>query len=170
MAEPEEIIDILRLTPHPEGGCFYENYRSEENTSIAVEQEKQEKNLRNLSKSIYFLLKGNQVSAFHRLKSDELWYLHLGSPLIVYFILKSGDLIVHMLGNDLTKNERPQLIIPRGTLFGAEVMDKYSFALIGCMVSPGFRFDDFELSGSEDLLTLYPQHSSIINKLTLNDH
>jgi predicted cupin superfamily sugar epimerase len=71
-----------------------------------------------------------------------------------------------LLGDDLENNEVPQLIIPSGTIFGASVNQPNSFTLIGCMVSPGFDFEDFELMDRKYLLKKYTQHKAIILKLT----
>lgn len=159
MNEANKIIELLKLEAHPEGGYFREVYRSKHTTDISKTQQ------RNLATSIFFLLSGKQISALHRLKTDEIWYFHLGSPLNVCFI-SNGKLSYHKLGNDLSSGHEMQLIIPAGTIFGAELIDKNSYCLFGCMVNPGFDYEDFELLEQQFLLEEYPQHAEIIQRLT----
>jgi uncharacterized protein len=158
MTEADKIINLLKLTAHPEGGYYREIYRSKDEMSLTGGV------ARNLSTSIYYLIRGNQVSAFHRLKSDELWYYHLGCPLQVYFFDSTGY-SSHILGPDIVSGQQVQLIIPAGTIFGAELADKSSFCLFGCMVSPGFDFTDFELIPEHHLINEYPKYETIIKRL-----
>lgn len=158
-------ISKLGLLKHPEGGYYREIYKCPEMITDAELTVKFE-GKRNLSSSIYFLLPSGEVSHFHRLKSDELWYFHAGSPLTIYVIDKNGSLQEFKLGLDLEKGEFPQVIIPAGSIFGAEAIGENSYALVGCMVSHGFDFRDFELFTRENLLDMYPQHEKVILKLT----
>ncbi|MCH1626524.1 cupin domain-containing protein [Fredinandcohnia quinoae] len=153
-------ISNLGLSPHPEGGFYKSTYES--TTFIS---DSQETNNRKLYTSIYFLLRSNDISHFHRLKSDELWYYHGGSALTVHVIDVNGDYKEIKLGLDLEKGEKPQVLVPRNTIFGSSVMEKDTYSLVGCMVSPGFEFEDFELFRQEELLKEYPQHEQIIRKM-----
>lgn len=161
----KKIIERLDLQPHPEGGYFAEVYRSNEKVK--------ERGLpgrysgeRVFSTSIYFLLEGNQVSHMHRLKSDETWHFYLGSTLLLHIINPGGNYSEIKIGNNLEQDEILQFTIPQESWFGAEVMDKESFALVGCTVAPGFEFDDFEMGERNTLLELYPQYKALIEKLT----
>jgi uncharacterized protein len=107
-----------------------------------------------------------EVSRFHRLKSDEIWYFHAGSSLMLYIIDAGGELKQFALGLNAAQGELPQIIVPRGSIFGAIVSQADSFTLMGCMVSPGFDFNDFELFSRDALLKEYPQHAEIIGRLT----
>jgi uncharacterized protein len=156
-------INKLCLLQHPEGGWFSENYRSDE-TCAAENLPTRYKEARSFGTSIYFLLESNDFSAFHRLKSDELWHFYDGSPLKVFRINNEGELHIDLLSS--TEKGLPFLCIPRETWFAAEVVKKNSFTLIGCTVSPGFDFNDFELGDRKSLITNFPHHSDIINKLT----
>jgi len=158
-------IDKLELTKHPEGGYYKEIYRSEEILS--------EKGLptryggeRNISTSIYYLLENDDFSAFHRLKSDEIWHFYAGSSVTVYCIDQMGLLTEIILGDNLDKNESFQVIISKGTWFAAQIREPHSFVLMGCTVAPGFNFNDFELGKKEELLALFPEHEEVIRKLT----
>ncbi|HMN25375.1 MAG: cupin domain-containing protein [Ignavibacteriaceae bacterium] len=156
-------IDKLELKKHPEGGYYREIYRSAEMFSI----DPPKKNLkRNVSTSIYFLLDGSQVSKFHRLKSDELWHFYDGSSIKIYVIDESGKLDEITLGRKTEDGEVFQTVIKKNNWFAAEVINKKSFALIGCTVSPGFDFSDFELADVEYLLKNFPDHKRLIQKLT----
>ncbi len=158
------LIKDLKLQPHPEGGYYCENYRSDISFN-GINQLSKDEN-RNLATSIYFLLNESQVSTFHQLASDEIWYFHTGSAVKIYMIELSGNLDIKILGTDTVAGHNPQVCIPAGTIFGAELIDKDSFALIGCMVTPGFDFRDFKLIPREELIERFAQHCKIINKLT----
>lgn len=120
---------------------------------------------RKLWTSIYFLLKDGEVSNFHRLKSDEMWYYHSGSSLTIYMITPEGELITEELGLNIEKGEKPQILVPKDYIFGS-AMNNEGYALVGCMVSPGFEFKDFELFERNYLLERYPEYEQVIIKLT----
>ena len=103
---------------------------------------------------------------FHRLKSDEMWYYHAGNSLTIYIISPTGELITKQLGLDIANGESPQILVPKNYIFGSAMNNK-GFSLVGCMVSPGFEFSDFELFERDFLLTTYPAHKEIITRLTL---
>jgi predicted cupin superfamily sugar epimerase len=158
-------ISKLNLSPHPEGGYFKEIYRSDENIN-AKHLPKRYKADRVFSTSIYFLLEKNQVSSLHKIKSDEIWHFYIGSGVKIYVIEKNGKIKEILLGNKLENGELPLVVINKNSWFGAELLDKSSFCLVGCTVSPGFEYNDFELGDREKLLNLFPQHEKIIKKLT----
>lgn len=156
-------IQKLELIKHPEGGYFREIYRSSEMYFI----DRPKKALkRNASTSIYFLLDGKQVSKFHRLKSDELWHFYEGSTIKLYLINEAGEFSVLLLGKNLSDGEVFQVTISKNSWFAAEVLDKKSFSLIGCTVSPGFDFSDFELASRKKLLDHFPSHKKEIVRFT----
>ena len=162
--DPQYYISKLGLEPHPEGGYFKRTFESQEQITdqeLTVDFEGK----RMLYTSIYFLLTSNDVSHFHRLQSDELWYYHAGSPLSVHMIDENGEYTEHKLGLDLENGEVPQVLVPKNTIFGSSVKDRETFSLVGCMVSPGFEYQDFELFTQEELLLKYPQHKEIIMKI-----
>ncbi|MBA7538758.1 hypothetical protein ES705_31035 [subsurface metagenome] len=96
----------------------------------------------------------------------ELWYYHCGSSLRLVLIDQEGHKQTRILGTKEGKAEQMQVLIPAGTLFGAEVIDSDSFSLMGCLVSPGFEYDDFEIYDKEELLQAYPEHTEVINKFS----
>lgn len=122
----EYYIEHLEMEPHVEGGYFKE---------CLLEKEE-----RNLWSSIYFMLAKGEVSHFHRLKSDEVWYYHDGNALTIYMIDEAGKLTAAKLGLDLEKGEVPQVLVPKGMIFGS-AMEEEGFSLVGCMVSPCFKYE-----------------------------
>ncbi|PIW62101.1 cupin domain-containing protein [Shewanella sp. CG12_big_fil_rev_8_21_14_0_65_47_15] len=158
MKTADDFIKFLELEQHIEGGYYRSSYRS------AMQYD----STRALWSSIYFLLRTGEVSHFHRLTADEMWYFHGGQSLTIYMISPEGELTTAQLGLDLAAGERPQFLVPKGCIFGS-AMNQPGFSLVGCMVSPGFTFDDFELFSQESLLAQYPQHRDIILRLSKSE-
>jgi len=154
----EDIIKKFHLQPHPEGGFYREVYRSEE----VFQKGNRE---RNISTAIYYFLEGKDFSAFHRIKSDEIWHFYSGATLEIVEINPQGKLVNHLLGSDF-RNCEPQIIIPAGSWFAARLKDENTFAFVGCTVAPGFDFRDFEMAQRTDLIKQYPVLKETIVKLT----
>ena len=155
----QAIIDKLKLIPHPEGGFYKETYRSD---YTIVNEKKQS---RPVSTAIYYLLENDDKSLFHRIQSDELWFFHLGQPLEI-IVIQDGHLVTFILGNDVKKDEGPQVKIPANTWFAARVKNAKGFSLVSCTVSPGFDFADFNLARREDLVQQFPHLKDVIEKFT----
>lgn len=151
--QARKYIKKLRLKKHPEGGYYREVYRSGE-IILPEHLPDRYRSSRNFSTSIYFLLEGNQFSAFHLLQSDELWHFYDGSDLEIYIINPKGELIVRKLGR--SEDADFQTTIEKNSWFAVKVDDKKSFSLFGCTVSPGFEFEDFKLGKREFLLEKFP--------------
>jgi predicted cupin superfamily sugar epimerase len=163
-AEIKELIDRLNLLPHPEGGYYRETYRSD--AVVSPNSLPGFSGDRNISTAIYFLLTAGNFSAFHRIKSDEVWHFYHGSSAQVHVIDERGVYKCHLLGTDFKNNETPQLVVKAGDWFGSSVSDGGSYSLVGCTVAPGFDFNDFEMANCKELLESYPEHREIILKLT----
>lgn len=159
-------IEKLGLQQHPEGGWYKEVYRSP--GVIPADGTDNFPASRCFSTSIYFMLPGDDFSAFHRIKSDEIWHFYDGSPAIIYSISPGGILTSHHLGRNTENSESLQVVIHAGHWFGAKVSEQDSYFLAGCTVSPGFDFRDFEMGKRSELLKAYPQHAEIICQLTLS--
>jgi uncharacterized protein len=155
-------IRHLQLTPHPEGGFFRQTYRAE--LILPGEALPGFSGARAASTAIYFLLEGENFSAFHRLRSDEIWHFYLGSPLVVDVIEPEGSYRSFRLGGNLPAGEVFQGVVRAGCWFASHVADGKSWALVGCTVAPGFDFQDFELAGRAHLLARYPQHRAVIER------
>ena len=160
----KQYIEKLQLKPHPEGGYYKEIYRAGE-IILPENLPMRYKSSRNFSTSIYFLLEGNQVSNFHRLRSDEQWHFYDGSSIDVYVIDENGNLNKILLGRNIEKGDFCKTVIKHNSWFAAELTDKTSFALIGCTVAPGFDFNDFELGKRDELIKTFPQFRELIYRL-----
>ena len=162
--EAEKIVKALNLTKHPEGGYFSEVYRSKE----TIEKDLHERFIgkHSLYTSIYFLLSENDYSAFHVLKSDEIWHFYKGTTLDVHIISPDGSLNSVSLGKNFESGECFQYCIKAGHYFAAEVRNRSSFALVGCTVSPGFEYSDFELCKKQELIAKFPLHKGLIDRLS----
>ena len=156
MSRVDEIVKELKLSKHPEGGFYAETYRSELKT---------EDKSGVLMTSIYFLLTSNNVSNFHRIRNDELWFHHEGSPISIH-TLEEGAHKEYVLGKTHGEECRPYQLIKGNTIFGSSVLEVDSFALVSCVVSPGFDFKDFELFSYEQLIEEFPNDKGIIKRLT----
>jgi predicted cupin superfamily sugar epimerase len=159
-------ISRLQLATHIEGGAFREIYRSPV-IAPATALPGEFTSDRSFCTSIYFLLQQHQFSAFHKIKSDEVWHFYYGDALIVYEIDQEGRLIEHRLGYDPDNNETFQCVIPAGNWFAARLVPGGDYSLVGCTVSPGFDFADFELAKQNELIAAYPDHSPLIKELTI---
>jgi predicted cupin superfamily sugar epimerase len=158
-------IEKLALEAHPEGGYFRQTYRS----GVLIAKEALPPGFsgaRAASTAIYFLLDGENFSAFHRLQSDEMWHFYSGGPLAVHVIDPEGRYSEIKLGSDPEANEAFQAVVKAGCWFASHVRDPESYALVACTVSPGFDFADFELAKRNELVELYPQHRKLIEKFT----
>ena len=153
-------IEKLRLERHPEGGYFRQTYKAElllPKTAIPAGFG----GARAASTAIYFLLSGDHFSAFHRLRSDEIWHFYAGTPLEVHVIDPSGAHSIVRLGSDLDAGQVLQAVVPAGCWFASHVADWKSFAVVGCTVAPGFEFEDFEMGNRAELIRQYPQHGRL---------
>ncbi len=157
-------IEKLKLIKHPEGGYYKEVYRSDESINQNSLPERF-RGTRCLATSIYFLLKGDEFSAFHKIKSDEIWHFHAGTTLTLFIINKEGELLNYMLGANFENKEQFQITIPKESWFAAKVNNPKSFTLVGCTVAPGFDFSDFELAKKDDLIQDFPEHKELIDSL-----
>ena len=158
-------VEQLALTRHPEGGWFRESYRSAELIPCSALPERFDEE-RSFSTAIYFLLEGGEISALHRLKSDEIWHFYEGASLVVQIIEPEGNHYTLQLGRDLDRGEQLQAVVPAGCWFGAELIGFGMYTLVGCCVAPGFDFNDFEMASGEELIALFPQHEALIRRMT----
>ena len=150
------IVDTLNLKKHPEGGFYSETYRSAQKTA-------NEEGV--LMTSIYFLLTSGNVSNFHRISNDELWFHHEGSPIVIH-TLEDKIHKEYILGKTYNDVCRPQHLVKGNTIFGSAVIEPNSYALVSCVVTPGFEFKDFELLSYDELIKEFPNELDIIERLT----
>jgi len=131
---PKEIIRLLNMKRHPEGGHYSETFRAQSDD-----------NFRPSSTAIYYLLQADEVSAWHRVDADEIWLWHAGGPLSLTVSPPDGKgARSDQLGADLRAGQRPQLVVPTGHWQTAETLGAWT--LVSCVVAPGFEFSGFELA------------------------
>jgi uncharacterized protein len=128
----DEIIRLLGLAPHPEGGHFRETFRDARVGGA-----------RAVSTAIYFLLREGEVSRWHRVDAAEVWHWYAGAPLSLSIADDAGRRAVR-LGTDLAAGERPQAVVPVRSWQQAQSLGAWT--LVGCTVAPGFEFAGFEMA------------------------
>ena len=161
-------IEKLDLLPHPEGGCYREMYRSTEPYPAHALPNRFPSD-RTFSTAIYFLLQKGEFSAFHRIKSDELWHHYEGGDLEIITIDETGAIRTMLLGKH-QPDASPMRVVPHGTWFAARLASEHDYVLCGCTVAPGFDFADFEMAERAALKQAFPQHSELIDQLTPAHH
>ncbi len=130
----EEVVKLLQMKPHPEGGFYVETFRDEVGDETG----------RAASTAIYFLLPEGVTSRWHKVDAVETWHWYAGSPLELLISSDGKTSTLIKLGNDLASGERPQGIVPRDAWQQARSLG--SWTLVGCTVAPGFRFEGFEMA------------------------
>jgi uncharacterized protein len=163
--EAQYWIKKLDLEVHPEGGFFRQTYVSD----LRIAREALATGFsgaRPASTAIYFLLNGREFSAFHRLRSDEMWHFYAGRPAAVHIIDQNGEYRRILLGTNFDAGQVPQAVVKAGCWFASELVEQNSCALMGCTVAPGFDFEDFELAKRSELTRQFPQHRALIERLT----
>jgi hypothetical protein len=130
----EEVVEILGLQPHPEGGFYRETFRAPAPDGV-----------RAASTAIYYLLRAGDVSAWHRVvDADEVWHHYAGAPLELTLSPDGRERTSLRLGPDLAAGERPQAVVPAGIWQAARPLG--GWVLVGCTVAPGFEFASFEMA------------------------
>lgn len=158
-------IDQLGLARHPEGGYFASAYRSDEWLAAEALPSRYD-GRRQMGSSIYFLVTTEHFSAFHRLRTDEIWHFYTGSCLTLHLLHPDGSYEKKPLGPAFEAGERFQHVVKAGAWFAAEVAAPDAYALVGCTLAPGFDFADFELAQREVLTAQHPLHADRIASLT----
>ncbi len=130
----EEVIRLLDLAPHPEGGHFRETFRDPATDAAG----------RARSTAIFFLLAAGEVSAWHRVDAVEVWHYYAGAPLALTLSSNGHDAEAHRLGLDFRTGQTPQVIVPTNWWQAAESLGAWT--LVGCTVAPGFDFAGFEMA------------------------
>ena len=151
------LIGQYRLEPHPEGGWFREFYRSASSVGTPAGYPGE----RSALTAIHFLLTEGDFSAFHRVRSDEVWMYMAGDPLEI--VLLGGETASVTIGPPDTGFE-PLTVVPADTLQGAHTLGK--FTLVSCLVAPGFDFADFVLPDREQLLGEWPEQGDLVRRFT----
>lgn len=165
MLTAQQVIDRLQLLPHPEGGYFRETYRASlRHMEHALPSEYGGE--RSAATAIYYLLTPDTFSALHRVKSDELFHFYAGDPVEMLQLSPDGNAKTLLIGSDLAHDLSPQVVVPGGVWQGCRLVAGGRWALLGCTVSPGFDFADFEIALRSALLAEWPDQAEIITALT----
>lgn len=140
----DQIKELLGLEEHPcEGGYFRQTWKSEEEIPLAALPARYSGG-RAAGTAIYYLLEPLTFSEMHRLISDEVFHFYYGDPVEMLQLWPDGSSRVVRLGSDLASGVLPQLVVPKGVWQGSRLAPGGSVALIGCTVSPGFDYADYE--------------------------
>jgi predicted cupin superfamily sugar epimerase len=162
----EKLKSLLNLVPLSiEGGYFAETYRSADMISPECLQSRYGGS-RNVGTAIYYLLEPNTFSEIHRLASDEIFHFYLGDPVEMLQLWPDGSGKRVLIGTDIESGMAPQVLAPHGVWQGARLAAGGKFALLGCTVSPGFEYADYESGSRSHLCEAYPEYLDIICALT----
>jgi predicted cupin superfamily sugar epimerase len=131
-----DVIALLELDRHPEGGWYRQTFA-----------DPHPEGARHLSTAIYYLLEGGDLSAWHRVDAAEVWHWHAGAPLKLRLSHEGKVIDEHILGPDLRRGERPQVVVPRHCWQTAKSLGAWT--LVGCTVAPGFQFSGFEMAEAD---------------------
>jgi uncharacterized protein len=162
-ATAAELVAALGLLPHPEGGHYRETFRA-----APLPFDLPGRGSRAASTAIYYLLDAGEFSAFHRVRSDEVWHHYAGAPLDLFTLSETPtgpEQRTVRLGPNVLGGEVPQAVVPAG-VFQAARSTRSGYALCGCTVAPGFDFSDFEISKRDILHALFPSSKDLIYSLT----
>jgi uncharacterized protein len=156
----DEIKALLRLEPHPiEGGFFRRTYTSSRSFDL-------ECGPRKIGSAIYYLLEPGTFSELHVLTSDEIFHFYLGRPVEMLQLHPDGHSEVHVLGPDLAAGQHVQLVVQAGVWQGTRLLNESQFALLGCSVTPGFDYADYQSGTYAELAAKWPNEEKRIKALT----
>jgi predicted cupin superfamily sugar epimerase len=163
----EEVKKLLGLRPHPrEGGWYVRSYEARERVGAEAFENGRYPGQRLTGTAIYYLLEPDTFSEMHRLKSDEVFHFYAGDAVEMLQLREGAGGVMVVIGNDLVRGERPQVVVERGVWQGSRLVAGGKWALLGCTVSPGFEFEDYETGGREVLSAQWPEFAAEIVKLT----
>jgi predicted cupin superfamily sugar epimerase len=163
----EEVKKLLGLRPHPrEGGWYVRSYEARERVGADAFESGRYPGPRLTGTAIYYLLEPDTFSEMHRLRSDEVFHFYAGDAVEMLQLREGAGGVMVVIGNDLVRGERPQVVVERGVWQGSRLVEGGKWALLGCTVSPGFEFEDYETGGREVLSAQWPEFAAEIVKLT----
>lgn len=151
MNRPDDLKEKYNLEKHPEGGWFSKVYTSPFSSGA-----------RAFMGSIYYMLEGDDISHFHQIDCDEIWYYHEGCALMIT-VLIDGKKNTEILG--IGENQSTMVVIPKEAIFAAELLDKDSYSFVSCATTPQFTYDGFRLVDSEEIQSICPEEYEEIRHL-----
>mgnify|MGYP002726632493 FL=1 len=155
-ARMQSWIDRLHLEVHTEGGWFSEVY-------AAPAEYGSSKDGRVMGGTIYFLLGQEDVSHFHVIDCDEIWYFHEGCGVALWLLNPDGTCECRKLG--CGEGEEPMVVVPKGAIFGAENLNPESYTLMSCATMPNFHYEGFRLVDQKELLEKFPKEEKLIRRM-----
>jgi uncharacterized protein len=163
----EDVKRVLDLQPHPrEGGWYVRTYEASEQVNAAAFTDGRYAGARRTGTAIYYLLEPDTFSEMHRLRSDEVFHFYAGDA-VEMLQLRTGEAGRFVaIGSDLLHGQRPQVVVERGVWQGSRLMQGGQWALLGCTVSPGFEFEDYDFGLREGLCAEWPEFAKVITALT----
>jgi uncharacterized protein len=163
----EDVKKLLGLAPHPrEGGWFVRTYEAGELIAAEAFGDERYAGARRTGTAIYYLLEPGTFSEMHRLKSDEVFHFYAGDAVEMLQLTADGQGERVVIGNDLARGHRPQVVVGRGVWQGSRLVAGGRWALLGCTVSPGFEFEDYESGERVELCRRWPEFAEEIGALT----
>jgi predicted cupin superfamily sugar epimerase len=163
----EDVKKMLGLKPHPrEGGWYVRTYEAGELVAAEAFADGRYGGARRTGTAIYYLLEPDTFSEMHRLQSDEVFHFYLGDAVEMLQLRDGGTGSTIVIGNDLLGGQRPQALVERGVWQGSRLVKSGRWALLGCTVSPGFEFEDYETGERAELSAGWPEFAEEINALT----
>ena len=154
----DALKQYYKLEQFPEGGWFTEFYTSPF-----------EKEGRPLAGTIYFLLDKGDISHFHQIDCDEIWYFHEGCGLKIITLTEEKGKEEFFLGNDIEHGQKATIIIPKGAIFGAENLKNDSCSFISCTSSPKFTPEGLRLANKKDIKEKFPKFYDEVEYMAFND-
>lgn len=161
----QDVIKKLNLIPLPEeGGYFRETYRSSRTVNSKLGERRE-------STAIYYLISPESFSGLHWVDQEEIFHFYAGSPVEMFQINNAGEGKKILIGNDIFKDQHPQVIVPGGTWQGTRLLNSHpnAWALLGCTVAPGFDYENFHIEDRQALIQKFPHLTEDIKRFT-NEH
>lgn len=168
----DDVKRLLELAPHPrEGGWFRQTYGADEHLAPDMFAGGRYSSPRRVHTAIYYLLETTTFSEMHRLRSDEVFHHYAGAPVEMLQLHEDGRGERFVLGKDLAAGQQPQVLVPRTVWQGSRLLpgshaQTGDWALLGCTVSPGFEYEDYDSGQRAELLARWPEWSDLIEALT----
>ncbi|MFT7404172.1 cupin domain-containing protein [Zhongshania sp.] len=150
----DDLIELLSLEPHPEGGYFCRTFTSGHLSGDRAA----------MSAIYYLLTKASPVGHLHSNRSDILHFWQHGSPLYYTLVAPDGSIVNVVMGPDVTAGQQLQMLVPGGYWKASELRDG-EYGLISEAVCPGFDFDDHQFASAQDIQKNYPQHWTALRPL-----
>ena len=159
----EELVELLNLGGHVEGGFFRRTYVADYRLLTPEGDERL-----SMTSIFYLLAAESPIGHFHLNRSDIVHYFHMGDPITYYLLRPDGELKTVVMGNDLRAGHVLQLTVPGGVWKASQLPadGEHGFGLISEAVSPGFEYADMTLGYRSQMLAQFPEHRALLVRLS----